>query len=146
MAKYTTIIIIIILILSSTVIKVQGEVMCCIGWMLSLFSRLYQKLFWDNNTSEAILFSQVNPKSCFIIAASDSNYCAILDGRESNLFMFLYTMVVSHTWPWSTKPGQFFEMEIYASSESWINHISTDVWFVMIGQYLKIWNLRDAKK
>ncbi len=28
-------------------------------------------------------------------------------------------------------------IEIYASSESWINNISIDVWFVMIGQYLK---------
>ncbi len=34
---------------------------------------------------------------------------------------------------------------IYTSSESWINNISIDAWFVMIGQYLKIWN-QDAKK
>ncbi len=32
--------------------------------------------------------------------------------------------------------GQFYEIEMYASSESWINVISIDVWFVMIGQYL----------
>ncbi len=32
--------------------------------------------------------------------------------------------------------GKFFAIESYASSESWINHISIDVWF---GQYLKIW-------
>ncbi len=31
--------------------------------------------------------------------------------------------------------GQFFEIEIYIS-ESWINKISIDVWFVMTGQYL----------
>ncbi len=30
----------------------------------------------------------------------------------------------------------FFEIEIYRSSESWINKLSIDVWFVMIGQYL----------
>ncbi len=36
----------------------------------------------------------------------------------------------------------FFEIEMYASSESGINHISIDVWF---GQYLKIWNLRVQK-
>ncbi len=30
--------------------------------------------------------------------------------------------------------GQFSEIKMYASSESWINHISIDVWF---GQYLK---------
>ncbi len=56
-------------------------------------------------------------------------------------------------WPWTkvqkTPKGlkcQFLEIEMYASSESWINNISIDVWFVMIGQYLKIWNLRVQKK
>ncbi len=38
-----------------------------------------------------------------------------------------------------------FSFAIYTSSESWINNISIDVWFVMIGQYLKIWNLRVQK-
>ncbi len=32
--------------------------------------------------------------------------------------------------------GQFSEIEIYTTSESWINKLSIDVWFVMIGQYL----------
>ncbi len=32
--------------------------------------------------------------------------------------------------------GQFGEIEMYTSSESWISNISIDVWFVMIGQYL----------
>ncbi len=31
--------------------------------------------------------------------------------------------------------GTFFEIEIYTSSESWINKLSFDVWFVRIGQY-----------
>ncbi len=31
---------------------------------------------------------------------------------------------------------KFFEIEIYTSSESWINKLSIDVWFVRIGQYL----------
>ncbi len=35
-------------------------------------------------------------------------------------------------------------MEIY-TPESRINTLSIDVWFVMIGQYLKIWNLRVQK-
>ncbi len=39
----------------------------------------------------------------------------------------------------------FFKIELYASPESWINNLSIDVWFVMIGQYLKIWNLRVQK-
>ncbi len=34
-------------------------------------------------------------------------------------------------WPWTTKP-----VEVYTSSESWLNNISIDVWFAMIGQYL----------
>ncbi len=42
--------------------------------------------------------------------------------------------------------AQFFEIENYTSSESWINNLSIDVWFVRIGQYLKIWNLRVQKK
>ncbi len=37
---------------------------------------------------------------------------------------------------------QFVKIEMYASSESWINNISIDVWF---GQYLKIWNMRVQK-
>ncbi len=41
--------------------------------------------------------------------------------------------------------GLFLFIEIYASSESWINNLSIDVWFVMIGQFLKIWNLREQK-
>ncbi len=43
------------------------------------------------------------------------------------------------------KTSQFFKIEIYASSDSWINNISIDVWFVMIRQYLTIWNLREQK-
>ncbi len=44
----------------------------------------------------------------------------------------------------------FSEIEMYTSSESWINNLSINVWFVMIGQYLgynylKIWNLRMKK-
>ncbi len=31
---------------------------------------------------------------------------------------------------------QFFEIEIYTSSKSWINKLSIDVWFVRIGQYV----------
>ncbi len=41
--------------------------------------------------------------------------------------------------------GPFLEIEMYASSESWINNLSIDVWFVMIYNYLKIWNLRVQK-
>ncbi len=40
---------------------------------------------------------------------------------------------------WPTKPVlrvSFFKIEIYTSSESRINNLSIDVWFVRIGQYL----------
>ncbi len=52
----------------------------------------------------------------------------------------IYTL---YMWPWTTKPvirANYYEIEIYTSSESWINNLSIDVWFVMIGQYLA----RDA--
>ncbi len=42
----------------------------------------------------------------------------------------------------TSRKGQFYEIEICALSESWVNNISIDVWF---GQYLKIWNLREQK-
>ncbi len=44
--------------------------------------------------------------------------------------------------------GKFSKIEIYTSSESWINQLSIGVWFVRIGQYLaeiQIWNLRVQK-
>ncbi len=36
----------------------------------------------------------------------------------------------------TSQKGRFFQIEINASCESWINNLSIDVWFVMIGQYL----------
>ncbi len=45
--------------------------------------------------------------------------------------------------------GKFFDIEIYTSSENWINKLSIDVWFVKIGPYLdEIQNLESegAKK
>ncbi len=42
-------------------------------------------------------------------------------------------------WPWTTNPVlsvNFFEIEIYTVSESWINQFYIDVWFVKTGQYL----------
>ncbi len=48
-------------------------------------------------------------------------------------------------WPWSTKPVMrvsLFEIEIYASYESWVYNISVDVWF---GQYLEIWGCKKIE-
>ncbi len=39
-------------------------------------------------------------------------------------------------WHKTSHKGEFFEIKMYASSESWINKLSIDIWFVMIGQYL----------
>ncbi len=46
--------------------------------------------------------------------------------------------------------GQFFEIEIYTSSESWINKLSIDIWFVrtIFGwdtTIWKSWSLRVQK-
>ncbi len=45
---------------------------------------------------------------------------------------FLYVTLDHKT----SHKSQFFEFETSTSSESWINKIPIDVWFVMIGQYL----------
>ncbi len=47
--------------------------------------------------------------------------------------LILLTLTQDHK---TSHKGQFYKIYIYASSESWISHISIDVWFVMIGQYL----------
>ncbi len=60
----------------------------------------------------------------------------------SYLLVFFSFVTLEHK---TSHKGQFFQIEIYAWSEIWINNISIDVWFVMIGQYLKIWNLRVQK-
>ncbi len=45
----------------------------------------------------------------------------------------IFHIILYNMWPWTTKNS---EIEIYTSSESWINMLSIDVWFIMIGQYL----------
>ncbi len=44
--------------------------------------------------------------------------------------MFLLFVTLEHK---TSHKGQYFEIEIYTVSESWLNNISIDVWF---GQYL----------
>ncbi len=65
--------------------------------------------------------------------------------------MILFPPLKVHLWSWTTKPVIrviFFKIEIYTSSESWINK-NIDVWF---GQYLAEIQLfenlesEDAKK
>ncbi len=67
----------------------------------------------------------------------------------NSLCGYFFMVVQNYDWVWNvtlehktSHKGQFWEIEIYTSSESWINHISIDLWF---GQYLKIWNLRMQK-
>ncbi len=50
-------------------------------------------------------------------------------GFDSSIFFKNVTLEPGHK-------GKSFEIEIYTASEIWINKLSIDVWFVMIGQYL----------
>ncbi len=45
----------------------------------------------------------------------------------------MYYVYVDHK---TSHKGTFFEIEIYTSSESWINNLFIDVWFIMIAQHL----------
>ncbi len=66
--------------------------------------------------------------------------CVYLEATYANVHLnvdktnFLQTYVtLDHK---TSLTCQFFEIEIYTSSESWVNNLSIDVWFVRIGQYL----------
>ncbi len=60
--------------------------------------------------------------------------------HSSSEWLFQNDKVLSHLWPWTTKPVIRVIIQIYTLSESWINTLSIDVWFIRIGQYLaKIW-------
>ncbi len=39
-------------------------------------------------------------------------------------------------WPWITKPAIRVIFKNWDLSESWINKLAIDIWFVRIGQYL----------
>ncbi len=57
--------------------------------------------------------------------------------HEQYLLNFSYYIIQYVTLDHKTSHKvKFSEIEIYTSSESWINNLSIDVWFVMIGQYL----------
>ncbi len=60
--------------------------------------------------------------------------------------VYIYYVTLDHK---TSHEGQFFKIEIYTSSESWINKLSIGVWF-MIEQYLAeiqlFENLEGAKK
>ncbi len=49
---------------------------------------------------------------------------------HQNIFFLKQFVTLDHK---TSHKGKFFEIEIYSSSESWINKLSIDVW---IGQYL----------
>ncbi len=65
---------------------------------------------------------------------------------------------VLYMWPWTTKPVKrvhfFFLIEMYTSSERWIDTLSIDAWFVMKGQFGRdttiwifgIWGCKKKKK
>ncbi len=56
-------------------------------------------------------------------------------GSHKNNLLYFYGIYLTLDHKTSHK-GKFFEMEMYTSSDSWINKLSIDVWFVRIGQYL----------
>ncbi len=49
-----------------------------------------------------------------------------------------WTGLICDPGPQTSHKGQFLEIEIYTSSESWINKLSIDVWFVRIGYLSEI--------
>ncbi len=57
--------------------------------------------------------------------------------RPEQLYTFIHStnVTLDHK---TMQLGQFFEINIYTSSEISINTLSIDVWFVMIGQYLPV--------
>ncbi len=69
-----------------------------------------QQTLWDHTESESMRYSSTN-------SAGFMGIIVTLEHKTSH-------------------KGHFFKIVIYASSESWINKLSIDVWFVMIGQYL----------
>ncbi len=75
--------------------------------------------------SEATRSRPAGPESLTLVFTGNNQTCSSLQMEHKTSHM-----------------GQLFDIEMHASSESWINNISIDVWFVMIGKYLKIWNLR----
>ncbi len=61
------------------------------------------------------------------------------------IYIFKKNMLCLFMWPWTTKPVirvNFFEIEIHhTSSESWINKLSIDAWFLESG----IWGCKQIK-
>ncbi len=56
---------------------------------------------------------------------------------HTHIYIYCIYMCVCVTLDHKTRhKGQFIEIEICTSSESWINKLSIDVWFVRIGKYL----------
>ncbi len=61
--------------------------------------------------------------------------CKLITVHISITFTY-FKYTVCDPGPQTSHKGQFFEIEIYRSSESWINNIEMYVWFVRIRQYL----------
>ncbi len=59
-----------------------------------------------------------------------SHYKVFVQTQNFTLYSFV---TLDHK---TSHKGQFFEIEIYTSSERWLNKLSIDVWFDRIGQYL----------
>ncbi len=88
--------------------------------------RVKWKLQWPKNNCN-IIFVKVHifPK---IICIKLLQFLLIL-------FLYFYLFIISVLVVYICDSGPL-DLEIYSSSESWINNLSIDVWFVMIWQYL----------
>ncbi len=84
--------------------------------------------------------------------------CRDVKKRKENIAKLTWTckclftyVILDHK---TSHKGTFFKIEIYISSESWINKRSIDVWFIRIGQYLsdttiwksRIWGCKNNSK
>ncbi len=133
---------------------------CCMDTFHLLLSTSQRTCLWDIHTGKSscvnishtssmdALYSSIvqEPQPVFVMFVickqplhSAQNVwpsCTSEWENVSFLFTFLDLKYVTLEHKTSHK-GQFWEIEIYASSESWIDNISIDAWFVMMGQYLK---------
>ncbi len=67
----------------------------------------------------------------FIQDWEDRKQCAL--GHKKHI---IYRETYMTLDPKTSLKSQFLQIEMYTTSETWINKRSIDVWFVRIGQYL----------
>ncbi len=61
-------------------------------------------------------------------------FLCLIDSRSSTIYS-PYSWHICDPVHKTSRKCNFFEIEIYTASESWLNNLSIDVWFVRIGQW-----------